>query len=161
MSKEPINGESREISNIPMGMRPGLRQLNDASLRVNMTIVVPEHMRPAVREITDVLVPVASRGKRLATALLNFVCQEADASGITLILTARAAVGAGDNTALDGPDDKKLIAWYKKFGFVELESTPTGMLMARQVHEKSRIEEVRSGEVRDAVRSALQSKMVH
>lgn len=131
--------QERKLKNIPKGMRPGRRELNDASLNVCLTEAVPQRMRDKVREITHVMTLPEVRGRRLATALLNFVCQEADANGITLILTARAAVGGDNPTPLPGPDDAKLIGWYEKFGFVQLQDTPTGMLMARQVREKPRI----------------------
>jgi predicted GNAT family acetyltransferase len=72
---------------IPVGMRPGQRQLASASILVSMTDAVPMAMRAKVREVSHVFVPAADRRQRLATALMNLVCQEADANGITLILT--------------------------------------------------------------------------
>jgi GNAT superfamily N-acetyltransferase len=114
-------------------MRPGRREYRDASLVVSLSSAVPEHMRDRVREITRVFVPVASRGQRMATALLNFICQEADANKITLILTARSP------EAVEGEDDSRLVAWYECFGFVSIQQTDDGTLMARQVREKQRI----------------------
>ena len=132
--------QTREVTGIPKGMRPGQRQLNEASLVVALSEAVPTKMRAAVREITHVMTAPEARGKRLATALLNCVCQEADANGMTLLLTARAAVGGDDATPLPGPNDLQLIAWYEKFGFVQLQETPTGVLMARKVRERPRVQ---------------------
>jgi GNAT superfamily N-acetyltransferase len=143
MSAEHI----RAIKNIPVGMRPGVRQLNDASLKVSVPEAVPEHMRPHMREITHVYVDPASRRQHLATALLNFVCQEADANGMTLLLTAQPEEA-------DGPSVDQLMDWYKKFGFQCLQETPAGWLMARRVHEKPRLISVAQA-VRDSVRDAL------
>src|SRR4051812_15194566 len=101
----------RQCAGIPVGMRPGIRQLNDASLRVNLAgESLPEHMRAGVREITSLHVPPESRNKRIATALMNFVCQEADVNRITLMLTAHPM----DD---EGLSEEQLIAWYARFGF--------------------------------------------
>lgn len=141
--------QRREISNIPVGMRPGIRQLNEATLKVCMSDAVPEHMRDRVREITNVHCESQARRKRLATALLNCVCQEADANKVTLLLTARPS----DD---EGPNEETLLAWYEKFGFTKLQDTPNGWFMARQVHEKPRIVSVR-----DAVREAMSAQEAH
>jgi hypothetical protein len=98
---------------------------------------VPEAMRPRMREIVRFFVPVDDRRKRLGTMLLNMVCQEADANGITLLLTARAV--GDDGELLHGPRDAQLVAFYERFGFVQLQDTPTGMLMARKVSEAPRV----------------------
>lgn len=143
----------REATGIPKGMRPGKRELNDASLLVEMSQAVPEHMRANIREITHFYVPAESRGKRLGTMLLNFVCQEADANKITLMLTA--APSEGDV----GPDEEKLVAWYEKFGFMKLQQTPIGTLMARQVHEKPRLAVV--PQARHLIDQAVRASLVH
>jgi GNAT superfamily N-acetyltransferase len=136
--------QSREIKRIPVGMRPGVRQLNDASLRVSVPDAVPEHMRSNLREITHLYVDPASRRQHLATALLNFVCQEADANCITLLLTARS-------DEENGLTDEQLIDWYKKFGFQKLQEDADGWVMARRVREKLRIVSVAQ-----AVREAME-----
>jgi ribosomal protein S18 acetylase RimI-like enzyme len=136
--------QSREIKRIPVGMRPGVRQLNDASLRVSVPDAVPEHMRSHLREITHLYVDPASRRQHLATALLNFVCQEADANRITLLLTARSDEEGGLT-------DEQLIEWYKKFGFQKLQEDADGWVMARRVREKLRIVSVAQ-----AVREAME-----
>lgn len=115
---------------IPKGMRPGRRELASASLVVGISTAVPEVMRAGTREISHVFVPPEDRGKRLATALMNFICQEADANRITLLLTVRPY----DEGGTESPTEEQLIAWYAKFGFVELQDSPQGMLMARRVH---------------------------
>lgn len=112
---------------IPKGMKPGRRELASASLVVSVSTAVPEHMRAGTREISHVFVPAADRGKRLATALMNFICQEADVNRITLLLTVQPYDEGG-------PDEEHLKGWYEKFGFVELQDSPQGTLMARQVH---------------------------
>lgn len=116
-------------------MRPGGREFREASLTVSIPTSVPEHMRERVREISHVFVKAGARGKRLATALMNFICQEADANLMTLILTAREYDEGG-------PAELQLVAWYEKFGFKTLQDTPTGTFMARQVREKPRIKPI-------------------
>lgn len=114
---------------VPTGMRIGRRELNTASLR----IARPEGLglqldkTERMREVLEIHVPLMDRNRRLATALLNFVCQEADAHGMTLILTARQF---GDTL---GPDEDRLVLWYQKFGFTVLQQSPDGTIMARQV----------------------------
>lgn len=145
----------RECTGIPVGMRPGIRQLNDASLCVTPAgDALPEHMRAGVREITSLHVPLESRRKRIATALLNFVCQEADANCITLMLTAHPM----DD---EGLSEAQLVAWYQRFGFQPLEETVKGTVMARRVHvkEESRIERVDNLDVRNAVREILHREL--
>ncbi len=127
------DGIAREIHNVPVAMRPGLRECNEARLRVSMASVVPDHMKPFVREITELFVPVEHRRKKLATMLMNFTCQEADANRITLLLTATPEDS-------EGLDQDQLVAWYQRFGFTVLprvEGAP--YMMARQVYEKPRI----------------------
>jgi predicted GNAT family acetyltransferase len=116
---------------IPVGMRPGKRELASASITVSMTDAVPERMRENVREVSHVFVPVADRRKSLATALMNIVCQEADANGITLILTV-------DPYDIGGPSAEELQNWYVQFGFRDLQDSPNGQIMARQVSNPHR-----------------------
>jgi hypothetical protein len=111
---------------IPVGMRPGQRQLASASVLISLTDAVPAAMRAKVREVSHLFVPDADRRKRLATALLNLVCQEADANGITLLLT----VNPYDT---GGPTAQELRDWYALFGFRELQESPGGKIMARPV----------------------------
>lgn len=111
---------------IPLGMRPGRRELGPASLEVVLSQAVPLHMRQGTREIAKLMVPVTHRRKHLATALMNLICQEADANGKTLLLIAQPE---GE----DGPDEAQLVAWYEKFGFQTLQEVPTGTFMARKV----------------------------
>lgn len=122
-----MDGVRESRGQIPMGMRAGERQLKSASLRVSVPDSVPEHMRAAMREISNVFVPAEDRGKRLATALMNFVCQEADANRLTLILTVQPYDEGG-------PNAEQLKAWYAKFGFIDLQESDAGTIMARKVH---------------------------
>ena len=146
MSATPY--QQREISRIPVGMRPGKRQLNSASLDVRICEAVPEEKRSQTREITHVYVPPEDRRRRLATALLNFVCQEADANRIVLIL--RAGPFQHDEDEVEGPDEDQLVAWYKRFGFQVLEQTPEGTVMARPVQLPANI--IVSAAIRRAMR---------
>lgn len=120
---------NREITKIPLGMRPGRRELNSASLKIAMPVGLglPPEKLEHMREVLELFVPVGDRGKRIATALMNFVCQEADANRITLILTARQFAD------VLGPDEERLVVWYQRFGFTVLQQMPGGTIMARQV----------------------------
>jgi GNAT superfamily N-acetyltransferase len=122
-----MDGVRQSRGQIPMGMRAGERQLKSASLRVSVPESIPEHMRAGTREISNLFVPAEDRGKRLATALMNFVCQEADANRLTLLLTVQPYDEGG-------PDAQALKSWYAKFGFVELQDSDAGTIMARRVH---------------------------
>lgn len=135
MIHEHLNGQ------IPKGMRPGRRELGVASVMVNISEAVPPHMRAGTREISHVHVPAAHRRKHLGTALMNLICQEADANGITLLLIAQPYD--------DGPDEDQLIDWYAKFGFTKLQDSPKGTFMVRKVHAPNR------------VRSAVSLALVH
>lgn len=112
---------------IPVGMRPGRRELNEASVEIANTVAVPAAMRPGIREVKSLWVPKEQRKKRLATMLMNLICQEADANGITLILTAREY----DDDSLT---EEQLVKWYERFGFQVLQLDVTGTVMARKVH---------------------------
>lgn len=120
---------------IPVGMRPGIRQLSSASITVSLTDAVPVRMRDKVREVSHVYVPPGDRRQRLATALMNLVCQEADANGITLLLTV-------EPYDTSGPTADELQNWYALFGFRDLQDSPAGKIMARQVHNPCRIARV-------------------
>jgi GNAT superfamily N-acetyltransferase len=140
--------QQREISRVPdNAMRPGVRRVNDdASVRVTIPEAVPEHMRAKVRELTELYVAPAARRTKLATILMNFVCQEADANRMTLILTAKPE----EEGAMD---EAQLVAWYQRFGFQVLpREQGAPYLMARQVHEKPRI---MPALVHQAVQSAI------
>lgn len=119
---------------IPRGMRIGRRELNSASLTLSLPASIPEEMRSRTREISNLFVPPEDRRRRIATALLNLVCQEADANRITLILTARPYdPDDEENEDTGGPDEAALVRWYQRFGFQVLLQIPAGTVMARQV----------------------------
>lgn len=117
---------------IPVGMRPGKRQLRSAELTVSLSDAVPTHMRSRVREVSHVFVPAEDRRQHLATALMNLVCQEADANGITLLLTAQPY-------DTGGPGAAELQSWYALFGFRPLQESEAGTIMARQVSTRPRV----------------------
>lgn len=136
-------------NNIPVGMKPGRRELNEASVSVCLSEAVPQSMRPHVRELLNLYVPPEARHKRLATVLLNLVCQEADANGITLLLTARPQ----DD---QGPSEEKLIEWYARFGFKGLQDTPNGLMLARQVSAPHQVvSEIARARINRAVRTGV------
>lgn len=118
---------------IPVGMRPGQRQLASATLTVSLSEAVPTHMRARTREVSHVFVPTSDRRQHLATALVNLVCQEADANGITLLLTAQPY-------DTGGPGALELQNWYALFGFRPLQESDAGTIMARQVADPGRIQ---------------------
>jgi GNAT superfamily N-acetyltransferase len=122
-STEHINGA------IPRGMKPGRRELGVASVMVSISDAVPEHMRARTREVSHLHVPAEYRRKHLATALMNLVCQEADANSITLLLIAQPYD--------EGPDEDQLIDWYAKFGFQMLQDSVKGTIMVRKVRVPS------------------------
>lgn len=126
---EHINGQ------IPKGMRPGRRELGVASVMISISDAVPVHMKSAIREVSHLHVPLEHRRKHLGTALLNLICQEADANSITLLLIAQPYDEGG-------PNEDELTAWYAKFGFTELQDTPKGVMMVRKVHLPNRVAEV-------------------
>jgi GNAT superfamily N-acetyltransferase len=116
-----------------MGMR-GEYTHGAASLRLSYSMAMPAHMRGGIREVTNVYTLESERGKGSASALLKQVCDEADESGIVLILLPKQ----NDATGLD---DLRLIAWYERNGFISIQDNP--ILMARQAHgrrEKKRHE---------------------
>lgn len=117
---------------IPRGMRPGRRELGVASVLVSISEAVPAHMKAGTREVSHLHVPVPHRRKHLGTALMNLICQEADANSITLLLTAHPEEEGG-------PDEDQLIAWYALFGFTELQDTVNGVMMVRRVHVPNRV----------------------
>lgn len=130
-------------------MRPGRREFQSASLDVTVPKQLPEHMREGTREISSVFVDPTARRQRMATVLMNFVCQEADANRITLVLTARAYEDGDDPLELNQLDvpaprmtSPQLIEWYKLFGFIVVQELPQGAFMARRITERPRIKPV-------------------
>ncbi len=121
-----LNGE------IPHGMRPGRRELGVASVKISISDAVPVHMKGAIREVSHLHVPTEHRRKHLGTALLNLICQEADANRVTLLLIVQPFDEGG-------PDEDQLIDWYTLFGFKTLQDSPTGTVMARQVQIPNRV----------------------
>lgn len=130
-------------------MRPGKRAVGDASVDISIPKQLPEHMRDGTREVSSLYVDPASRRKKLATILMNFICQEADANQITLVLTANAYEDGEDpmdvgpaTIAAPRMSSEQLVEWYKLFGFQVLQDLPEGVFMARRVTEKPRIKKV-------------------
>lgn len=74
-----------------------------------------------VRELVKVWTDPQHRKQGFATELVKSVCDEADASGVVLILQPKAF------GHVKGLED--LERWYKRFGFVRTQNNP--ILMAR------------------------------
>tara|TARA_R110000823_G_C15937072_1_gene500045 strand:- start:2719 stop:3093 length:375 start_codon:yes stop_codon:yes gene_type:complete len=104
-------------------MIAGQRTSGPASLKVRVSLALPKHLRDKTREITKVHTPAAEQGNGHATELLQQVCDEADAAGLTLVLWPRPY---GDDIALS---QAQLQAWYARFGFRVIQPAP--VLMAR------------------------------
>ena len=88
-----------------------------ASCLVRNCLGVPLDMRADIREVCTVSTPEADRGLGLATGLLNGVCQEADHSNKTLLLT------------IDEPERERLTNFYAKFGFTVIDDKQFFMLI--------------------------------
>lgn len=84
---------------------------------------LPPEMRARVREVVRVWTDREQRQQGYATQLMQSVCEEADCEGLILILQPRGY----DSINAIGKD--KLVAWYKRFGFVVTQPNP--VLMAR------------------------------
>mgnify|MGYP001578879612 CR=1 FL=1 len=104
-------------------MQTGPRSLGASSLEVRISMALPTRMRARTREITKVHTDPEAQRRGDATRLLEQVCSEADALGITLVLWPKPY---GDDIALS---QAQLIAWYGKHGFLQIQPEPP--LMAR------------------------------
>lgn len=94
-----------------------------ATLTVGETDAVPEHMRAAVREVSDVRVEPKYRRQGFGGAIMARACSDADMAGHVLILQPRSI---GEMT------DEQLVAWYERFGFVMIQAAPPLMARAPQ-----------------------------
>jgi GNAT superfamily N-acetyltransferase len=110
---------ARRIEPLQEGGMPGL-----ASIDVWRTPVREGKYKGAVI-IARVKVTRKFRGRGYASALWKEVLRDADAEGITLLLSIQPDV---DN----GLDAEALIAWYKKLGFELVEGEGWGAMMRRQ-----------------------------
>lgn len=104
-------------------MNSGPRLLGEARLTIGECKALPAHMRVSTRELSALEVPAESRKSGQASALMHEVCQEADDTGITLVIFVQP-FGQFDLSRT------QLAEWYaKRFGFVPIQSDP--LLMAR------------------------------
>lgn len=139
-------------------MAPGRRYLDAASLTVAIPEGLPPHMHGRVRELLSIEVPEEKRRTGLATKLLREVTMEADREGKTLLLWVRPYGTMGE---------RDLIAWYRKFGFEEIQQSP--VLMARAARQVQAISEaahdaLRRKNLRNSIALAsrgLDSRAVH
>lgn len=122
-------------------MPRGPRVYRTASLLIDSTDAVPQHMRWGVREVSSLQVPLEDRRKGYATALMQMIAVEADrAAMVLMILPAPYQEG--------GLTQEQLEAFYARFGFVKIQTEPT--LMARQPAKRPQLSIVH------AVHEALQ-----
>lgn len=92
-----------------------------ASCVVGICSALPGWMQEQTLEVSRVHVPEEDRRKGYATALLKHVCEQADGTNKTLILTVEPYE---PEMSLE-----QLRDWYARFGFVEIQVEPC--LMAR------------------------------
>lgn len=105
-------------------MKFGIRHYENASCKISACMGLPVRLRMKTRELSHVGVPENLRRQGMATQLLTNVCDEADAHGMTLMITVESHG--------PGPEIPKeiLAAWYsEKFGFAPIQAEP--LLMAR------------------------------
>lgn len=109
-------------------MKTGERRVGPASLRVRQCNALPPHLREATREIVNLETLFDKQGQGYATTLMHKVCREADAAGLTLVLTPQPY---GDNINLSA---QQLEEWYQReFGFYAVQRDPM-VFMARLVN---------------------------
>jgi GNAT superfamily N-acetyltransferase len=99
-----------------------------ASCKVAPNADLPAEMRDSVLEVSSVWTDAEHRGQGFATELLASVCEDADCANKVLILQPRPYD--------QGISKDKLIAWYKRFGFIVTQKDP--VLMARAPSFKAR-----------------------
>mgnify|MGYP000275800124 CR=1 FL=1 len=92
---------------------------DECSVLIRNCLAVPRDLQPSVREFHNLLTPEGQRGKGLAKKLISMVCDEADVSGVSLLLLV-----SDDNK-------KKLIALYESFGFVITQDDEKACVMIR------------------------------
>lgn len=98
----------------------GKRVCGPASCTLYRSTAVPKEMRNGIRELRNLRTKPNEQRKGYASALMNYVCYEADKNRMVLLLTVT---------------DKALVAFYKRFGFQKLPSDDLSpILMARQAH---------------------------
>jgi N-acetylglutamate synthase-like GNAT family acetyltransferase len=98
-------------------MPVGGRHHASASCRIAVPRSLPPHLRAKVREL--VAVKSINPGNGEADSLLAKVCEEANATGTTLMLM------------VDDGDKQRLANWYQRHGFAPIQASP--LLMARFV----------------------------
>lgn len=81
---------------------------------------MPDHIEP-VTWVNRINVPREHRGKRLGSAMLQRLCDDADLEGAILVLSPLSTGG------LNGP---QLVAWYKRYGFM-WDKTMAGRMIRR------------------------------
>jgi N-acetylglutamate synthase-like GNAT family acetyltransferase len=101
-------------------MKTGKRTSGPASCQVRYSALVDASVRGKLREVLSVHCPAESRKHGHAGRLLDSVCAEADASGVSLLVTVEPFDGDADVKALG--------AMYSKRGFRAIQEDPLVML---------------------------------
>lgn len=111
-----------------------------ARCSVVIPAALPKHMQERIREVTGFKTAPEFQRQGFGTQLMQQVCEDADLNNIVLMLNP--------SPEANSITKDKLMAWYKRFGFVKAQDDP--VLMARAPTFK-----VRQSMVGAAVEKAL------
>ena len=98
------------------GMKPGEIHLGPASCEIGICAAVPPERRPHVREITKLWVQPGQRRNGHGTALLEALCEQADAESVALLVHVEPF--------RDAIDASVLAKWYGQHGFLPINFEP-------------------------------------
>lgn len=87
------------------------------SASINANPDLPE----GVLELSRLFVRAKHRGEGYGTSIMEAICEDADRTGTVILLRPDAEDG----------DNETLAAWYRRFGFSEIQTGPV-ILMARR-----------------------------
>lgn len=105
-------------------VKPGTYTSGHASCKLRYSQAVPAHLRGRLLEVVKLHTPEQHRRKGHATKLIEKITRYADCDRITLLLMPKPF---GESA----PDVSELVAFYARFGFVELQAKPV-LLLVRQ-----------------------------
>jgi len=111
----------------------GERSYGPAKLTLSIPKSLPEHMRPRVRELTGLHVPIGHRGAGIGAELMHLVCSEADREGLALLLLVQPY----DDNGLTDVD--ALSAWYERFGFETIQTKNVRVMGRRPVRSRWKV----------------------
>lgn len=98
-----------------------IRMNEGCSLRIAIPKGFPEEIQRVAREITELFTLPDKRNQGFARKLLESVCEEADKSGLSLLLECKPDE--------DDTESERLQKFYAKFGFAVFQREP--LLMCR------------------------------